>query len=51
MLEKIRIRYSQFVWVVKMFELEVPALKAAKQVGLSKPTVLKLYWMIREGLA
>ena len=50
-LEKVRIRYSQFVWVVKLFELEVPASKAAKQVGLSKPTVLKLYRMIREGLA
>ena len=49
-LERFRIGYGCFLWTVKLFELGVPAQRAAEQLQLSAPTVYKLYRMIREVL-
>lgn len=50
-LGKIRISYAKWLILVKLFELEVSARKASKQVGLSYPTTLKAFDVIRYVIA
>ena len=46
-LNKLKISYKKWLWIIKLFELEVSARKIAQQVKLSYPTVLKAVTIIR----
>jgi transposase len=46
-LNYLRIRCRQWLWLIKLFELELSARKIAEQVDLSYPTVLKALTVIR----
>ena len=41
----------QWLWIVKLFELEIPATQLAKEVGISYPTALKAIYLIRRAIA
>jgi transposase len=41
----------QWLWIVKLFELEVPPSQIAKEVGISYPTALKAIYLIRKAIA
>ena len=45
-----RVPLRQWAWVVKLFELEVTARQAAVQTGLSYPTVLRAFTLIRRAI-
>jgi transposase len=47
----LRIEFREWLWLLKLFELEVSARKAARQLGLSYPTVLKGFQVVRQALA
>jgi transposase len=46
-INKLNISFKQWLWIIKLFELEVSARKIAPQVELSYPTVLKAVTIIR----
>lgn len=46
-LNKLNISFKKWLWIIKLFELEVSARKIAQQVQLSYPTVLKAVTIIR----
>ncbi len=50
-LSLLRIEFREWLWLLKLFDLEVSARKAAKQLGLSYPTVLKGFQVIRQAIA
>jgi transposase len=41
----------QWLWIVKLFELEIPPSQMAKEVGISYPTALKATYLIRRAIA
>ena len=41
----------QWLWIVKLFELEIPPTQMAKEVGISYPTALKATYLIRRAIA
>ena len=41
----------QWLWIVKLFELEIPPSQMAKEVGISYPTALKAIYLIRKAIA
>jgi transposase len=41
----------QWLWVVKLFELEIQPAQLAKEVGISYPTALKAIYLIRRAIA
>lgn len=45
-----KISPKNWLWLIKLFELDVSALKASRQIGLSYPTVLKTYAIIRKSI-
>ena len=45
-----RLRISNWLWIIKLFELEVTAFQAAIQTGLSYPTVLRAFTTIRRAV-
>jgi len=47
-LEKTKISFSKLLLALKLFELEVPVLKAARELGFSYNTVHRLFTLIRE---
>ena len=47
-LEGLKIPLHKFVLALKLFELEVPALRASKELGLAYNTVHKLFQLIRK---
>lgn len=49
-LGKVSVTAREWLWLIKLFELEVSARKAAKQIGLSYPTVLKAFDTIRKSI-
>ena len=49
-LNKAKISARDWLWLVKLFELELSARKASIQLGLSYPTVLKCYDIIRRSI-
>jgi transposase len=49
-LAEVRIAPRTWLWVLKLFELEVTALQAARQTGLSYPTVLRAFTVIRRAI-
>ena len=46
-LNRVKISYKKWLWIIKLFELDVSARKIAQQVQLSYPTVLKAVTLIR----
>ena len=46
-LNRLRIDCQQWLWIIKLFELELSAKKIAEQLGLSYPTALKAAQVIR----
>ncbi|GIU71984.1 MAG: DDE transposase [Candidatus Nitrosocaldaceae archaeon] len=44
----LRIPFTKFIMALKLFELEIPVLKASKELGLSYTTTHKIYQLIRE---
>jgi len=49
-LGKLRISAIDWLWIIKLFELELSAHKIAKQVKISYPTVLKAVDLIRRSI-
>jgi transposase len=49
-INRLRISYKKWLWIIKLFELELSARKIAQQTGLSYPTVLKAVNMIRAAI-
>ena len=47
LLERSRVPFSKVVWALKLFELEVPVLRAAPQLGLSYNTTHRLFMLFR----
>ena len=47
MINSLRISCRDWLWIIKLFELELSARKISQQVGLSYPTALKAVNMIR----
>jgi transposase len=41
----------QWLWIVKLFELEIPPAQLAKEAGISYPTALKAIYLIRRAIA
>lgn len=46
-LNKLNISFKKWLWIIKLFELEVSARKIAQQVQLSYPTILKAVTLLR----
>lgn len=46
-INRLRICYKKWLWILKLFELEISARRIAQQVELSYPTVLKAVHLIR----
>lgn len=46
-IHKLRVSYKTWLWLIKMFELELSAHSAATQCGLSYPTALKAFDLLR----
>lgn len=46
-INKLNGSFKTWLWLIKMFELEVSALRAAVQCGVSYPTALKAYDLLR----
>jgi len=46
-INNVKISYKTWLWIIKLFELEVSANKITEQLNLSYPTVLKALDMIR----
>jgi len=49
-LNKLRISCKEWLWIIKLFELELSTRKIAQQIGLSYPTVLKAVNLIRAAI-
>lgn len=45
-----RVAPPQWLWLVKLFELELTAQRAARELGLSYPTALKAFTLLRRAL-
>ena len=45
-----RLPLPTWLWLVKLFELEVPALVAARQAAVSYPTALRAFTLMRQAL-
>jgi transposase len=50
-LGELNLTAQQWLWVLKLFELEVPPPRMAKEVGISYPTALKATYLIRRAIA
>lgn len=46
-LNQLRVSYRTWLWLIKLFDLEVSARRAAVELGLSYPTALKAYDLMR----
>ena len=49
-MNKLRISCKEWLWIIKLSELELSAMKIAAQIGLSYPTVLKAVTVIRQAI-
>jgi transposase len=47
----VKISPRQWLWAVKLFELEMSAVTAGKEIGISYPTVIKAFDVIRGAIA
>jgi transposase len=46
----LNISRKNWLWIIKLFELELSARKASRQLGLSYPTVLKAFHILRKSI-
>ncbi len=46
-INKLHCSFKTWLWLIKLFELEISALRAAVQCGISYPTALKAYDLLR----
>jgi transposase len=46
----VRLELSTWLWLIKLFELEVTALQAAAHTGVSYPTTLRVFTLIRQAI-
>ena len=49
-MNRVKIPAQAWLWIVKLFELEMPATKISEETGISYPTVLKAVNVIRESI-
>jgi transposase len=49
-ISKLNLSCKNWLWLIKLFELEVSARKASIQMGVSYPTVLRAYTIIRKAI-
>ena len=47
---QLKISASQWLWLIKLFELEISSRRMAKEIGLSYPTTLKATNLIRQAI-
>lgn len=47
-INKVKLPGKDWLWLIKLFELEISARKASQQLGISYPTVLKAFHLLRE---
>jgi transposase len=50
-LNKMKISSREWLWAMKLFDLELPAAAAAEEIGISYPTLLKTFGVIRAAIA
>jgi transposase len=50
-LNSVKLPAKDWLWLVKLFELEISARKTSQQLGVSYPTVLKAFHLIRQSIA
>lgn len=46
-INKLKVSYKKWLWIIKLFELEVPTYKISQQIKISYPTALKAVDIIR----
>ena len=49
-ISELNITARDWLWLIKLFELEVSALRASRQTGLSYPTVLRAFTVMRKSI-
>lgn len=49
-INKLRISYKKWLWIIKFFEVEISARKITQQTGLSYPTVLRAVNILRTAI-
>jgi transposase len=49
-INKVKLPTKDWLWLIKLFELEISARKASQQLGISYPTVLKAFQLIRQAI-
>ena len=47
---KVKLPLRDWLWLIKLFELEISARKASQQLGISYPTVHKAFHLIRQSI-
>ncbi len=50
-LNGVKLPAKDWLWLIKLFELEISARKTSQQLGVSYPTVLKAFQLIRQSIA
>jgi len=50
-LNSVKLPAKDWLWLIKLFELEISARKTSQQLGISYPTVLKAFHLIRQSIA
>ncbi len=50
-LNGIKLPAKDWLWLVKLFELEISARRTSQQLGISYPTVLKAFHLIRQSIS
>src|SRR5512136_2568086 len=50
-LNSVKLPAKDWLWLIKLFELEISARKSSQQLGISYPTVLKAFHLIRQSIA
>lgn len=49
-INKVKLPGKDWLWLIKLFELEISARRASQQLGISYPTVLKAFHLIRQAI-
>ncbi len=49
-INKVKLPPRDWLWLIKLFELEISARKASQQLGISYPTVHKAFHLIRQSI-
>jgi transposase len=49
-INKVKLPPREWLWLIKLFELEISARKASQRLGISYPTVHKAYHLIRRSI-